>query len=93
MLNHWGWNKERIALSVRVGAVVAVLGFVLLAVEQRLVQDVSPQEIVTTRAASSGAAAAPITEPAAAPAAPGADYFPAHFPPPMGEAEPQPPTF
>lgn len=93
MLDQWGWNKERIALSVRVGAVVAVLGFVLLAAEQRLVQDVSPQEVVTTGAAPSGAPAGRITEPSAASAAPDADYSRAHLPPPAGEVEAQPPTF
>ena len=39
------WN-ERIALSLRVGAIVTVLGFVVLAAEQRLAQDVSPQETI-----------------------------------------------
>ncbi|HSS69917.1 MAG TPA: hypothetical protein VLQ46_04605 [Casimicrobiaceae bacterium] len=93
------WN-ERIALSLRVGAIVTVLGFVVLAAEQRLAQDVSPQEIIAAEAAPNFAA-----QPAASPAlsaAPRAqpakaeqsfDYFPSHFAEPKGEAEAQPPTF
>ena len=88
------WN-ERIALSLRVGAIVTVLGFVVLAAEQRLAQDVSPQEIIAAETAPNFAA-----QPRAAPAQPAAkveqsnsDYFPSHFPAPKGEPEAQPDAF
>ena len=91
------WNKERIALSVRVGAMVAVLGFVLLAAEQRLVQDVSPQEIMATDppafAVDSPAARARAAATASQKAAPAPDYFPSQFPAPKGDAGEQPSTF
>jgi hypothetical protein len=100
MSDRIGWNKERIALSVRVGAMVAVLGFVLLAAEQRLVQDVSPQEIIATDppAFTVDTAAPPAAKPATATeneraATPPVDYFPSHFPAPTVEDVQQPSTF
>lgn len=93
------WN-ERIALSLRVGAIVTVLGFVVLAAEQRLAQDVSPQEVIAAEAAPNFAAqlVASPAQSAASPARPAKaeqsfDYFPSHFAEPKGEAEAQPPTF
>jgi hypothetical protein len=92
------WN-ERIALSLRVGAIVTVLGFVVLAAEQRLAQVVSPQEIVAAEAAPNFAPATP----AAAPVQTASeqrtvqkdrdDYFPSHYPEPKGEPEAQPDSF
>ena len=87
------WS-ERIALSLRVGAIVTVLGFVVLAAEQRLTQVVSPQELISAETAPNFAAAS-----ADSPALPavkteqGSDYFPSHFPAPKGEAAAQPDTF
>ena len=88
------WS-ERIALSLRVGAIVTVLGFVVLAAEQRLARDVSPQEIISAEIAPSFAPA----QATAAPMKPVAqqqnddDYFPSHYPAPKGEPEAQPDAF
>ena len=87
------WS-ERIALSLRVGAIVTVLGFVVLAAEQRLARDVSPQEIISAEMAPGMAPAESTT----APVKPAAqqqndDYFPSHFPAPKGEPAAQPDTF
>jgi hypothetical protein len=87
------WS-ERIALSLRVGAIVTVLGFVVLAAEQRLAQDVSPQEIISAETAPGFAPA----ESRIASVKPVAqqqndDYFPSHFPEPQGEPAAQPDTF
>ncbi len=94
------WN-ERIALSLRLGAIVTVLGFVVLAAEQRLAQDVSPQEIIAAETAPNFAAAKSAASPAQsaaslarpAKAEQSFDYFPSHFAEPKGEAEAQAPTF
>jgi len=89
------WN-ERIALSLRVGAIVTVLGFVVLAAEQRLARDVSPQEIISAETAPNFAPAQSTASPALAPAAKAeqsVDYFPSHFAAPKGEPEAQPDTF
>ena len=93
MSRKWSWS-ERIALSLRVGAIVTVLGFVVLAAEQRLAQDVSPQEIISVETAPSftaEAAGAPV-KPAAQQQS-GEDYFPSHYPAPKGEPEAQPDGF
>jgi len=87
------WN-ERIALSLRVGAIVTVLGFVVLAAEQRLAHDVSPQEIISAETAPNFAPAQPTASPApTAKAEQSVDYFPSHFAAPKGEPEAQPDTF
>jgi hypothetical protein len=85
---------ERIAISLRVGAIVTVLGFVVFAAEQRLTRDVSPQEVIAAEAAPNFAP----TQPSASPAPPakaeqGVDYFPSHFAAPKGQPEAQPDTF
>jgi hypothetical protein len=87
--------KERIALSLRVGAVVAVLGFVVLSVQQRLTHDISPVEAVASEAALPVATPEPAAPrgPATSPPSSADYYFPAQFPAPTGEAEAQPPTF
>ena len=88
------WS-ERIALSLRVGAIVTVLGFVVLAAEQRLARDVSPQEVISAEMAPGFASA----ESTSAPVKPVAqqqnddDYFPSHFPAPKGEPTAQPDSF
>jgi HAMP domain-containing protein len=92
-----GW-KERIALSVRVGAMVAVLGFVVLAAEHRLAQDISPLEILTAEVlpgfevATSPEAQAE-APPAQTAAAPDNDDFTAAPAAPASEREEQPATF
>jgi hypothetical protein len=40
-----------LAMSLRVAAVVMVLGYTVLAAEQRLAQDISPEEIVAAETA------------------------------------------
>ena len=84
---------ERIATSLRVGAIVTVLGFVVFAAEQRLTRDVSPQEVIAAETAPNFAPAQPSASPAPAKAEQSVDYFPSHFAEPKGEPEAQPPTF
>src|SRR5215831_7742485 len=92
------WS-ERIALSLRVGAIVTVLGFVVLAAEQRLAQVVSPQEVIAAETApnfapaNAGPAAAKAAEEERAALKDNDDYFPSHYPAPKGEAEAQPDSF
>jgi len=90
-----GWDAEKIGLSLRVGAIVTVLGFVVLAAEQRLANDVSPQEIIAAETAPNFAPAPARALPVQAAPAPSADedYFPSHFPEPMGEPQPLPSQF
>ena len=83
-----------VVTSLKVVALVTVLGTVVLAAERELATKISPEEMVAAdigpaRAVSS---AKPAT---AAPAqtAPAADYFPSHFPSPKGEAAEPMPTF
>jgi hypothetical protein len=96
-MSHRSDWKERFALSLRVGAMVALLGFVVLAAEQRLGHDISPVEVAAGEAALPFATPQPVPqpEPAATPTATPAspDYFPSHFPAPTGEDDAQPPTF
>jgi hypothetical protein len=76
------WDAENIGLSLKVGAIVTVLGFVVFAAEH-WANDVSPQEITAVAAAPSFA-----PTPAA-----NADYFPSHFPEPTGDPQPLPSQF
>jgi hypothetical protein len=71
------------------------LGFVVLAAEQRLARDVSPQEIISAEMAPSFAPAVSASTQSAKPAAveQSFDYFPSHYPEPKGEQEAQPDTF
>jgi len=73
MLRKSFWDTEHIGLSLRVGAIVTVLGFVLLAAEQRLAQDVSPQEIVAAETAPNFAPAPARAQAVQAAPAPSAD--------------------
>ena len=68
-----GWDAEKIGLSLRVGAIVTVLGFVVLAAEQRLANDVSPQEIIAAEIAPNFAPAPVRAEPVQMAPAPAAD--------------------
>jgi len=87
------WDAERMGLSLRVGAMAAVLGLVVLAAEQRLSQSVSAQEIAAaeTMPRPVPARGAPVQ----ATPTPSAheDYFPSHFPEPTGDPQPLPPQF
>jgi hypothetical protein len=92
------WNRERIALSVRVGALVAVLGFVVLAAEHRLAQDISPQEILTAEVlpgfeVSTPADAQPQAAPAQTAVPESEDFGPPAAAAPAAEREEQPATF
>jgi hypothetical protein len=84
-----------IVTSLKVVALVTVLGTVVLAAERHMATRVSPEEIINAEQAPARLMSAP---PAAAPVSP-ADtaapdaYFPSQFPEPSGPAEEQPPTF
>ena len=80
------WGMAGIATSLKVAALVSVLGAVVLAAEHRL--EVAPDPTIARPTVASPAANAERgTEQAAA------DYFPAHFPPPSGPVAEQPSTF
>ena len=69
MVERPGWNGA-VAQSLKVAAVVMVLGWAILAGEQRLTQDVSPEAIAAAETAfvfvaANGQAAEPITAQAA----------------------------
>ncbi len=74
-------DPERLAAPLKAAVWIAVVGFVVLAVE-------APHWIMAPDAQS-------LAAPAAAPpsATPATDYFPARFPAPKAEPEVQPPTF
>jgi hypothetical protein len=96
MLNESPSALSRVVTSLKVVALAAVLGTVVLAAERQLATEVSPEEIVAADRAPANAAPTlrPTATPAVAPSkqAP-ADYFPSHFPAPQGEPAEQPPTF
>ena len=86
---------RHVMTSLKVVALVTVLGTVVMAAERHMATRISPEEIIVTDmaparmaspAAPASAAAGPATE---APA----PYFPSQFPEPKGEAAVQPPTF
>jgi hypothetical protein len=100
MLNESPSALKRLVTSLKVAALVTVLGTVVLAAERQLsTTEVSPEGVVATDLAPAQAAApAASTSTASATAAPSTpstpdDYFPAQFPEPQGEPAPQPPTF
>jgi hypothetical protein len=94
MSDRWGWDKERIALAVRVGTMVTVLGFVLLAAEQRLARDFPQQEVVAGEIVPSADTAPPAAPAPAEKATPGYDYWPGHFAVPSTDRDDeQPSTF
>ena len=99
MLNESPSALKRLVTSLKVAALVTVLGTVVLAAERQLSTDVSPEEIIATDVAP-GQVAAPAPSGQSAQAARAAseqnaaeDYFPAQFPEPKGEPAQQPPTF
>ncbi|HZI84769.1 MAG TPA: hypothetical protein VFF44_12705 [Casimicrobiaceae bacterium] len=86
---------RHLVTSLKVAALVTVLGTVVLAAERHRAAQVSPEEIVATDTAPNHVGSqAPSAGSAAAPAgvAPEA-YFPSQFPEPTGEVAAQPPTF
>ena len=94
-------TSARLATSLKVIAVATVLGFVVLAAEQRLTRDISPEEMVVTETApvfgASGTRPAQNNTASAVQAAPAAasdiDYFPSHSPAASGASAEPPPTF
>ena len=74
---------------------MTVLAFVVLAAEQRLSQDISPQEIVAAETAPNFAPAPARALAVQAAPAPSEDedYFPSHFAEPTGEPQPLPSQF
>ena len=75
-----------VVTSLKVAALVSVLGAVVLAAEHRL--EVAPEPTIARPTVASPASKAERgTEQAPA------DYFPAHFPPPSGPVAEQPSTF
>jgi len=93
--------KTRVATSLKIAAAVGVLSLIALTAEQSLLSaaTASHPKSVATMAYFAGAGTAAndamggreVSVPTPAPSA--ADYFPANFPAPQGEAEPLPPTF
>ena len=63
MVKRSGWTGA-LAQSLKAAAVVMVLGWAILAAEQRLAQEVSPEEIVAAEAASAFVAASAAPTPA-----------------------------
>jgi hypothetical protein len=87
MLNETPSATSRLITSLKVAAVVTVLGTVVLAAEQRWAGAVPHEQTIAAQAATARQTPAP--DGAAQQAA--IDYFPARFPAPTGQpAEPMP---
>ncbi|HEX7273714.1 MAG TPA: hypothetical protein VF420_16340 [Casimicrobiaceae bacterium] len=65
--------KERIALTIRVGAIITILGFVVLSAERRITHDISTIETVAGEAALPFATPDPLARSAPETPAPGGD--------------------
>jgi hypothetical protein len=99
MQKHSPSALRHLVTSLKVVALVTVLGTVVMAAERHLATRISPEEIIATdmapaRMSAPAGTPASAGTPAAAPvqqASP--DYFPSHFPEPKGEAADQAPTF
>ena len=86
---------HHVVTSLKVAALVTVLGTVVLAAERHMAARVSPEEVVATDLAPARLAPSPPASKAAAPQAQPAqdDHFPSHFDESKGEVAEQPPTF
>jgi hypothetical protein len=94
MLNESPSVLKRIVMSLKVAALVTVLGTVVLAAERQLSTEVSPEGIIIgTEVAPAQVAVPAQSAPAASEQKAPADYFPSQFPEPKGESAQQPPTF
>jgi hypothetical protein len=87
MLTGSSSGMNRVVTSLKVAALVTVLGAVVLAAEQQLTTAIPPELAaasvsVTPRESTSDRDATPVS-----------DYFPAQFPAPSGPVADQPPTF
>jgi hypothetical protein len=87
MLNESDSGLTRVVTSLKVAALVVVLGSVVLAAEQRKATDTAPGNTVAAVVAPAQSAPGSVAQAAAA------AYFPAQFAAPSGPVEEQPPTF
>lgn len=88
MLTESSSGMTRVVTSLKVAAVVSILGAVVLAAEQQLATAIPPEQTAPSASMTAGDGKA---ESAAQQVA--SDYFPAHFPAPSGPVAEQPPTF
>jgi len=86
---------HHVVTSLKVAALVTMLGTVVLAAERHLATQVSPEEVIATDVAPARLASPAASPKSAAPQVqPGSeDYFPSHFDESKGEVSEQPPTF
>jgi len=84
-------NSPGLGSPIKAIALVAVIGFVVMAVEAPRLFSSSPGAVEPSNARP----AAFLSQDASAVSPPplASDYFPSRFPAPTGEAEPQPPSF
>jgi hypothetical protein len=83
---------RHVMTSLKVIALVTVLGTVVMAAERHLASVVSPEEVIVTDMAPARMAS-PAAPRAAAPTESATPYFPSQFPEPTGEPAVQPSTF
>jgi hypothetical protein len=94
MLNHSRSALRHVVTSLKVVALVTVLGTVVMAAERHLATRISPEEVIATDMAPARMSSPVGTPASAAPAQqPSADYLPSQFPEPKGEVAEQAPTF
>ena len=85
---------HHVVTSLKVAALVTVLGTVVLAAERHLAKQVSPEAVSATDFAPSRGPSASTPKTAAPQVKPEAeDYFPSQFDETKGKVEEQPPTF
>jgi hypothetical protein len=86
---------HHVVTSLKVAALITVLGTVVLAAERHLARQASPEQIIATDAAPAGPVSPAISPKTSAPQAQPApdDYFPSHFDESKGETSEQPSTF
>jgi len=89
MLNVSPSVSSRIVASLKVAAMVTVLGSLVLAAEERLAAQLSPEQGVPVATAP----ALPASTADRSGDRTAVDYFPARFPAPSGETAELPPTF
>ena len=94
MLKHSRSALRHVVTSLKVVALVTVLGTVVMAAERHLATRISPEEIIATDMAPARMSSPTVPAASAAPVQqPSTDYFPSQFPAPKGEAAEQSPTF
>jgi len=82
-------NSDPLITPLKVAVWVAVLGVIVLAVEapHSGMSLYAPDEMTSTKAPAAAPAPTPMSSTS------DTDYFPAHFPAPKAEPEPESPTF